>query len=212
MIKINLLGVAAPPPTAAPRAPATVAFQVGTFVGALIVCFLVVGVFYKVWSGAIENLQVELKKEKAEQARLAAIKAENLRYQREVKQLDQRINTIQALQASRVGPVQLMSALGNVVNKTHDVYLYAARTSTGRVVLSGQAGSVDSMATFLASLKNSGYFDDVQLRRFFQDDQGNRLRYKFDLDCVYKAPQPATAGAPAGAPAQPGARAQGTGM
>ncbi len=209
MIKINLLGVAAPGPAVRERPPVTIGFQVGTLLGALIVCFLVVGVFYKIWSGAIDNLNVELKKEQAEQARLAAIKAENLRYQQQVQQLDQRINTIQALQASRVGPVEIMSALGNVVNKTSDVYLYTASNTTGRLALRGQAGSVDSMAVFLASLKSSGYFEDVQLQRFYEDDQHSRLTYKFDVSCVYKPPSTGTPAAPSAAPGAPAGR---TGM
>lgn len=212
MIKINLLGVAAPGPAVREKPPVSVGFQVGTLVGALIVCFLVVGVFYRMWSGAIDNLKTELKKEQAEQARLAAIKAENLRYQQQVKQLDQRINTIQALQASRVGPVEIMTALGNVVNKTSDVYLYTAANTTGRLVLRGQSGSVDSMAVFLASLKSSGVFDDVQLHRFFEDDQHNRLTYKFDVSCVYKPPQPPSTGTAAAPGATSGAPAARTGM
>ncbi|MBZ5564073.1 MAG: PilN domain-containing protein [Acidobacteriia bacterium] len=212
MIKINLLGVAAPGPAPRERPPVTIGFQVGTLVGALIVCFLVVGVFYKMWSGAIDNLNIELKKEQAEQARLAAIKAENLRYQEQVQQLDQRINTIQALQASRVGPVEIMSALGTVVNKTSDVYLYTASNTTGRLALRGQAGSVESMAVFLASLKSSGVFDDVQLHRFFEDDQHGRLTYKFDVSCMYKPPQPPSTGTTAAPTATPGAPAGRTGM
>ncbi len=212
MIKINLLGVAAPGPAIRERPPVTIGFQVGTLLGALIVCFLVVGVFYKIWSGKIDSLNVDLKKEQAEQARLAAIKAENLRYQQQVQQLDQRINTIQALQASRVGPVEIMTALGTVVNKTSDVYLYTASNTTGRLVLRGQSGSVDSMAVFLASLKSSGYFEDVQLHRFFEDDQHGRLTYKFDVSCVYKPPQLPLTGTPAAPTASPGAPAGRTGM
>ena len=52
------------------------------------------------------------------------VKAQNEKYQQRLKDLETRINTIQALQNSRVGPVELMSSLGNVVSKTTDVYLY----------------------------------------------------------------------------------------
>jgi Tfp pilus assembly protein PilN len=208
MIKINLLGVTGAAPAAAARPPVSRAFQVWTFLGALIVCFLVVGLFYKVWSGAVASLQKDLEKEKAEQARLAAIKAENARYQLRLSQLEQRINTIQALQASRVGPVDLMNALGNLVNRTNDLYLLTAGFSGDRMSLRGQSRSVESVAEFISQLDNSGFFSDVQLRQFFEDDQQNRLAYKFTLDCAFKSPasaaaavQPATPGAPA-APAR----------
>lgn len=125
MIKINLLGVAAPKPQAAAVAPASKVVQLGAFIGALVVCFGIVGLFYMIWSVSIDSLNVELRKQQAEQARLAVIKRENAKYEQERRLLEQRINTIQVLQASRVGPTEFMNALGNVVNKTtNDLYLF----------------------------------------------------------------------------------------
>ena len=59
MIKINLLGVA-PPPSKVPSVggpPAPKATQVVMFVGALIICFGIVGVIYKVWTNQIADLR-----------------------------------------------------------------------------------------------------------------------------------------------------------
>jgi Tfp pilus assembly protein PilN len=200
MIKINLLEVA-PPPTVRERGPVVGrANLVWIFVIALVVSFAIVGLFYKVWSGAVENLQKELQKQRAEQARLAAIKAENERYQLQLSQLEQRINTVQTLQASRVGPVEMLTALSNVVNRTSDLYLNSLTPQGERLVIRGISHSVDSMATFLASLHRSGYFDDVQLRQFFEDDTQNRVAYRFIIDCAYRPPTaPAAQPAPAGA-------------
>ena len=201
MIKINLLGVSAPTPKAAAGAQASKALQSGAFIGALVVCFGIVGLVYKIWSGSIDTLNVELKKQQAEQARLAAIKIENLKYEQERQLLEQRINTIEMLQASRVGPTELMNALGDVVNKTKDLYLFSVAPQGDRLVIRGEANSVDSVATLLSSMKTSGYFDDVQLRQFYEDDAQDRLNYKFNMDCGYKS---ASAAAPA---RQAGARA-----
>ena len=65
------------------------------------------------------------------------VKAQNEKYQQRLKDLETRINTIQALQNSRVGPVELMSALGNVVNKTNDIYLYTLAPAGDRVAAQG---------------------------------------------------------------------------
>jgi Tfp pilus assembly protein PilN len=199
MIKINLLGVAS---SRAVTEPATLTFQLTFAVGSLVVCFATVGLTYKVWSGRVQKLQADLQREKAEQARLAAIKAETDQYQLQLKQLEMRIDTIQALQASRVGPVEHMTVLGDVVNRTIDLYLYTITPERDRTVLKGQAGSVESMAKFLASLKGSQYFQDVQLRQFYQDDQQNRLTYKFTIDYIYRPP--AAAAQPAAPPAAAG--------
>ena len=59
MIKINLLGVA-PPPSQDPSVggpPAPKATQVVMFVGALIICFGIVGVIYKIWTNQIADLE-----------------------------------------------------------------------------------------------------------------------------------------------------------
>ena len=216
MIKINLLGVA-PPPSKMPTVggpPAPKATQVIMFVGAMIICFGIVGVIYKIWSNQIADLEKRRSQEKTRQADLAAVKTQNEKYQQRLRDLETRINTIQALQNSRTsGPVELMSALLSVINKTNDVYLYSlAPAPEEKVQLKGQSGTVESMANFMAYLKNSGSFDNVQLEQFFQDDQINRLTYKFSLTCAFKSSTGGVspmAGGPTTTPGAPGAAAPG---
>jgi len=156
------------------------------FVGALIICFGIVGIIYKIWSNRIADLEKSLSREKIRQTELAVVKAQNAKYQQRLKDLETRINTIQALQNSRVGPVELMSTLGNMVNKTNDIYLYTLTPSGDRFQLKGQSSTVDSMASFLAFMKNSGTFDDIQLDQFYQDDLHERQAYKFSVSCGFK--------------------------
>jgi Tfp pilus assembly protein PilN len=201
MIKINLLGVARPVSARASTAPLTAVHQALIFVGAAVVAFLVVGFFYTYWTSQINELERNLKKEKAEQARLAAIQAENQRYKQQRIDLEERINTIQMLQQSRVGPVELMTVLGNTANRTSDLYLLTAGMDGNRLVLKGQSNSVESIATFMSALKASKGVSDVQLRQYYQDDQHNRTNFKFNIDCVYSV---ATVAAPTAAqPATP---------
>jgi len=200
MIKINLLGVAAPKPKAAAVGPASMVVQWGVPIGALVVCLGIVGLFYMIWSASIDSVNVELRKQQAEQARLVAIKKENAKYEQERRLLEQRINTIQVLQASRVGPTEFMNALGNVVNKTtNDLYLFSVAPQGERVVIHGLAASPNSVAALLSSLKTSGYFDDVQLRQFYEDDVQDLVSYKFNMDCAYKSPSAAASPTQGGA-------------
>jgi Tfp pilus assembly protein PilN len=199
MIRINLLGVARPAMKRA-AAPPTAARQALIFVASLLAAFAIVGVFWQVWTGAINRLNKELVDQQREADRLKQIRAENQRYVQQRQQLEGRINTIQTLVNSRVGPVDFMTKLGNVVNRSSDLYLLTVASDGSRVSIRGQSNSVESIANFVASLKNSGSFDDVQLRQYFQDDQQDRLSFKFQLDCVYKLPSAApTAAQPAAA-------------
>ena len=133
----------------------------------------------------------------AEQARLAAIQVENQRYKQQRHDLEERINTIQMLQQSRVGPVELMTVLGNTSNRAADLYLLTAAMDGNRLVLKGQANSVEAIATFMSALRASKGVSDVQLRQYWQDDQHNRTTFKFDIDCAYSV---TTAAAPVAAP------------
>jgi Tfp pilus assembly protein PilN len=93
-----------------------------------------------------------------------------------------------------------MNALGNVVNKTNsDLYLFSVAPQGERVVIHGQAASEHSVAALLSSMKTSGYFDDVQLRQFYEDDQQDLVSYKFNMDCAYKSPSAAASPTQAGA-------------
>ncbi|HVN79396.1 MAG TPA: PilN domain-containing protein [Terriglobia bacterium] len=213
MIKINLLGVAPPPSAKAlaiPGEPAPTATLVVMFVGALIVCFGVVGVIYKVWSNQIADLEKARNRERIRQSELRLVKDQNNRYQSRLQDLETRINTIQALQSSRVGPVELMTALGNVVNKTSDLYLYTLAPAGDRLQLKGQSSTPDSMASFLADLKASGAFTDVQLDQFYQDDLHDRLAYKFTVSCLFKSSGGAASPTAGGAPVASGGPAGGT--
>jgi len=213
MIRINLLGLAAPKPKvkvqAAPQptAPAMQSMQVWVFLGALVVSFGIVGAMYLIWNGSISSLQVELKKAKAEQTRLVAVRLENTKYERERAQLEQRVKAVQMLQASRVGPTEFMDALGTVVSKTPtDLYFQSVTRQGARVVIQGQSGSANSVATLLGQLKASGSFDDVQLRQLYEDDKESLVNYKFNLDCLYKsaaAAESVTSAAGAGGTAIP---------
>jgi Tfp pilus assembly protein PilN len=177
-------------------------------VASLIICFGIVGVIYRIWSNQIAELEKRRTQEKVRQTELAAVKAQNEKYQQRQNDYERRVKSIDALQSGRVGPVELMNALGSVVNKTTDVYLFTLAPTGDRVQLKGQSGSVESMANFLAYLKNSGTFDDIQLEQFFQDDQKDRVAYKFTLNCQFRSP---TGGTSPTAGAAPGAATGGPG-
>ncbi len=204
MIKINLLGGPKVVSTrvAAPSGLAPEAFVVS---GALLVALGLASLFiWWSWTSKINKLKDQLQKELTEQRRLAGIRAQSDAYLLRLRLLETRIKTIHDLEASRVGPVELMRVLGVTADRTNDLYLLSVTAAGPRMVLRGQANSIDSIAGFLGTLNKTGTMSDVQLRQANQDDIGKRTSYKFNLDCQYKIgpPVPAAGGAPA---AQPGA-------
>jgi Tfp pilus assembly protein PilN len=202
MIRINLLGVAKPTKVAGP--PPTAARHALVFGVSAVVAFGIVGFFYRYWSSQIDTLNKQKAEQQRERDRLAQIRAENDRYRAQLEQLQRRQDTIQQLQDSKAGPVDFMDRLGDIVNRSNDLYLLAVNPDGARVAIRGQSNSVESIANFITHLKDSGSFSDVQLRQYYQDDEHNRLSFKFNLDCTYKLPSAAHPPAPAaGAPATP---------
>lgn len=205
MIRINLLGVTPTAPGAKPpAAPATVARQALIFGVSAVVCAIAAYLPYMFWTRDIDRLQKEFNKEKDRERELASVRAQNERYVARLNELETRINTIQKLQSSRTGPVELMSTLGATVNRTNDLYLLTVTPQGNRLALRGQSNTVESIANFIAALKQSGMFTDVQLRQYFQDDQSNRVSFKFNIDFVVKPPAPPTQTPAAGGQSSPG--------
>jgi Tfp pilus assembly protein PilN len=213
MIRINLLGVAKPVAQAAGPAD-SMAPEAIIIPGALLVVLaLITGFVYWYWSSQIATLQKNLADQQREKARLQGIMDQNKLYEQRLNQLQLRINTIQTLQTSRVGPVEMMHVLGLLANRSNDLYLLSVSNKGGRLVMQGQANSTDAIANFIGSLQRSGTFDDVQLKRSYEDDRAKRVNFKFDLDCVYKQSASGALPVPAGqSPNTPAAARQRAGM
>jgi Tfp pilus assembly protein PilN len=211
MIRINLLGVAKPV-TQSTGPSEGIAPEAVIIPGALfVVLALIAGFVYWYLNNQISGLTTELAKQQREKARLAGIMEQNKLYEQRLDQLQLRINTIQTLQNSRVGPVEMMHVLGLLANRSNNLYLLSVSNTAGRLVMDGQASSTDAIANFIGSLQRSGSFDDVQLRKSYEDDQHKKVNFKFNLDCVFKQSATGTPAAPAGqgapTPAPPPRRA-----
>jgi Tfp pilus assembly protein PilN len=205
MIRINLLGG----PKAAPEAAGPAAVAPGAIIVAvavLVALGLVSALSYFVVEKDIQNLDTQISEQKREQARLAGIKAQAVSYLRTLNELKLQKDTVDALAKSRVGPVELMRALGVTATRDNDLFLNTVTNQAGHLAIEGTSGSITAVADFLGNLQKSGAFDNVQLRQSFQNNKGSRLSYNFSIDCVFK-PSSSAQEAPAGAPAAPARRA-----
>ncbi len=188
MIKINLFPEGGRQPAIEPgigRSPVKVSPVLLVGISALL-SFGVVGGLGWYWSGQVARFEQQKKAEQVEQARLAAIQQKNQLYEKQVRELERRLHTVQVLEETRTGPVELMTALGNTVNQTRDLYLLSASPQGDQLLFEGRAASVESIAGFIAALKRSGSFAEVELRRYYHDDEAERITFKFDLNCVYR--------------------------
>ncbi len=187
----NHSGLTRPPAAEPARSSARRLFQVGVFASALIVCFLIVGAFYRVRSAEIAQLEQRLRRERDREAELAVVRGEFDQYIWLLKDLELRLNVIEGLRSRRVGPAKSMTTVKFMTTLATGVDVFSAKFEGQRLALRGQARSLDSVANFLILLKRPGNFSDVQLRRCYQDNELARPIYKFDLDCIYSPAAPA---------------------
>ncbi|HET9178949.1 MAG TPA: PilN domain-containing protein [Terriglobia bacterium] len=187
MMKINLLGHDLPESRLA-AGPSESARQTLVFVVALAVSMSTVGFVYYYWSHQITEAQAALGREQVRQKELGSVRAQNQEYQRQLKTLEERIQTIQKLQARRQGPVDLMEGLGDSVNQTRDLYLLQVAPEGSMLHIRGEAGRVAAIAQFIRALASSPRFTEVKLKQYYQDNQNGRVNFKFNLDCSYVPP------------------------
>jgi Tfp pilus assembly protein PilN len=187
MMKINLLGQDAPQARLSAGSSAA-ARQVLVFMVAMAVSMSTVGFVYYYWSHQISQAQAALTREQVRQKELASVKAQNQEYRRQLKTLEERIQTIQKLQAKRQGPVDLMEGLGETVNRTRNLYLLQVTPQGDVLHIQGEANEVPAIAKFINALLKSPKFTDIKLKQYYQDNQHGRRNFKFNLDCAYILP------------------------
>jgi Tfp pilus assembly protein PilN len=188
MMKINLLGDAAPAATSVASSSSS-ARQVPVFVVSLAVAMSIVGFLYFYWNNQVSHERDALTGEQIRQKELAAVRAQNQQYQHQLKQLEDRIDTIQQLQSSRQGPVDLMTGLGNTVDSTKDLYLLQVTPEGNVLHIRGQSQTVEAISQFIRALNDSSRFSDVRLQQYYQDDRYGRTNFKFSIDCAYTPPE-----------------------
>lgn len=206
MIRINLLEGARRERQTKPEVGSEAAtFQAQILIGALLAAGVLVGGAYWFLNRRLTELNRQLDMERREAARLAAIQAENTRYEADLKDINRRIAAVQTLEDNRHGPTDLMMLLAGIVNRAPGLYLISIAPREGRLLFNGASSSVTSIAGFFRELNAAGNFHDVQLREFYEDDEKDgRVNFKFSLDCIYSPAGETTAAVAPAAPGKPG--------
>jgi len=203
MIRINLLG-SDKAKKSAPAAP-VVSEGGGMSLSPALICLVIlllavagnVFYFYRLNRQATQ-LQIDLAAVNAEYSRLSQIK---LRYENLTKQRDaykKRVDVIDELRARQAGPVMLLSAVGDTVQQTHQVWLSSMTDEGNAVNLKGRALSVHAVADLMSNLQATGYFRTIEIKTSFQDEKFQDLQaFVFELTCEKKVTVPAPVAPPA---------------
>ena len=121
---------------------------------------------------------------KEEQSKLDAIIKQEKIYESRKTEFEKRIQIIEDLRKNQLSPVVMLDALGDAIDRTRYVWLSNLSQNNAQITMSGTGTSVDTLSDFVANLKSTGYFRDINLARF-DDSRGN---YTFSLSCEFSPP------------------------
>jgi type IV pilus assembly protein PilN len=204
MIRINLLGQSRP--RAQRRAvPLEATLQLLFLFLALALGIGFLGIDYWQLSNKIEAVQKDIDQKKQQKAQLEQIKSQVDAFEKQKNLLQQRINVIEELQRNRSGGQELLDAVANTVSRTETVWLTSLSRKGNSLTIVGTAGSINAVAEYIAQLKRSGYFAQVEIKEAKQTDNPDVQLFDFTLSADFAPPgsKPAVTPPPA-APARKG--------
>jgi Tfp pilus assembly protein PilN len=164
MIRINLA-----PPSAKGRGGLSIpSFNLGMLFGAVALgLVLVLGGWWWSLSAEITRLNTEIAENKKQADRLKVVIAEGERFRRDKEMLEQRVNAIELVARHQTRPVYLLDAVLDTLPK--DLWLTRMEEKGTQLRFAGSAYSATALSNFMANLKASGKFKDVDIVDAKQD-------------------------------------------
>lgn len=119
-----------------------------------------------------------------EQKKLDVVIKQSQIYETRKLALEKRIQVIEDLKKNQLSPVVVLDALDEAIDRTRYVWLSTLSQNNATISMAGTGTSVDTLSDFVANLKSTGYFRNINLVRF-DDARGN---YTFSLTCEFSPP------------------------
>jgi Tfp pilus assembly protein PilN len=164
MIRINL----APPSTKSRVSFSIPSFDLGMLFGAAaLVLVVVLGGWWWSLSAETKRLNTEITENKKQADRLKVIIAEGQRFRRDKETLERRVNAIELVARHQTRPVYLLDAVLDTLPK--DLWLTRMEEKGTQLRFAGTTYSATALSDFMANLKASGKFKDVDIVDAKQD-------------------------------------------
>ncbi|GEM_PF-1447583 len=123
----------------------------------------------------LSNLNSEIDSVKSEISKYETYKSEMKSFEEQESKINQRLSVVKQLQTSRMGPVNVLDAVGQALPQR--VWLTAIEMtlgSSGQIQLTGRGYSSEDVAEFVDKLNNSIYFEKVVLDGVSTEKDGDQ--------------------------------------
>src|ERR1700689_1139822 len=191
MIRINLLGQIRPkaPKQSVPLEPT---LQILLGVAALAIALIVPSVTYYSPKRQLDVSNARTAALKAQRTNLQQIKQEVDRCEPQNAALQTQIGVIEGLQKNRTGAQELLQMVANTVVRVDQLWLTSLDRTGDNLHLTGEAGSVDSIANFMTQMRRPGYFDKIEIDEAKEDDVAKFVTtYGFSMSAAVAQSAPA---------------------
>lgn len=181
MIKINLA-----PPAAKKRFSIGIpSFNLGILFGLLLaVLVAALGFWWWTLDAEVQDLNRQIADNQKEITRLKQVIAEGQRFKREKEDLERRVNAVEGVTRLQTRPVYLLDALPDLLPK--DLWLTRTEEKGQQLRFVGTTYSSTALADFMANLKASGKFKDVDLLESRQDLTKSPRTITFEVSCRFE--------------------------
>ncbi len=126
----------------------------------------------------------EIEQSQREITRLKPIIAEGQRYRQEKEELERRVNAIETVARNQARPAYLLDALADLLPA--DLWLTRVEEKSQQLRLAGTTYSSVTLSDFMANLKASGKFKEVDLVESRQDLAKSPRTITFEVVCQFE--------------------------
>ena len=175
MIRINLL------PVKAAQKKEMLQAQLIVVALAMIATLALCAAAYMYVAGEVEERQARIDQKQAQIQQLKKKIGEVNQFKKRQQALRAKLDVLDQLKASRVGPLYLLDALYEALPEK--LWLIKFQEGSGRASMSGIGVNEETVAQFMRNLEESAFFSGVELKVTKQIVQDQIKFQQFDLSC-----------------------------
>jgi len=153
----------------------------------LILLIVILGGFHIRMSMKVQRLQSEIKNTEAEIKRITKIVGDVKKFEKEKKDLQEKIKVISILSRKKTGPVHMLDELST--NTPGKLWVTSLKESNLNLDLMGIALDNETIATFMLNMEKSPNFSNIELIQAQQYIEKGLKLEKFDIKCRVLLPE-----------------------
>src|SRR5271163_4668610 len=201
MIRINLLGQTRPK-TTKQSVPLENGLSIILGIAAVVIAGVVLFTMYLSQKKQLDDTNARIASLRAEKASLQQVKQDVDRFEQQKQALQTQIDVIEGLQKNRTSAQELLQMVANTVVRVDQLWLTSLDRKGDTLHVTGEAGSINSVANFITQMKRSGYFDKIEIDEAKEDDVAKSVTtYGFTMTAAIAQPAAASPGQPQTKPA-----------